>query len=71
MGSIPASLSGLGSSVTVNCSIVYRHGLDSALLWLWLRPAAVALIQPLAWEHPYASGAALKRQKQFFLRICN
>ena len=26
-------------------------------------PAAVALIQPLAWEPPYAVGAALKRQK--------
>ena len=25
--------------------------------------AAVALIGPLAWEHPYAAGAALKRQK--------
>ena len=37
---------------------------DSALLWLWCRPAAVALIQPLAWEHPYAMGAALKRQKK-------
>ena len=28
------------------------------------RPAATALIQPLAWELPYAAGAALKRQKQ-------
>ena len=34
-----------------------------ALLWLWCRPAAVALILPLAWEPPYAIGAALKRQK--------
>ena len=33
------------------------------LLWLWCRPAAVAPIQPLAWEPPYASGMALKRQK--------
>ena len=30
------------------------------LLWLWLRLAAVAPVQPLAWELPYASGAALK-----------
>ena len=36
---------------------------DPALLWLWCRPAAVAPIRPLAWEPPYASGAALKRQK--------
>jgi len=40
--------------------------LDPTLLWLWLCPAAIALIRPLAWESPYASGAALgkiKRQK--------
>ena len=35
-------------------------GSDPALLWLWHRPAAVALIQPLAWESPYAKGAARK-----------
>ena len=35
---------------------------DPALLWLWCRLAAVALIPPLAWEPPYASGAALKRK---------
>ena len=29
---------------------------DSVLLWLWCRPAAVALIRPLAWEPPYAAG---------------
>ena len=34
------------------------------LLWLWCRPAPAALIQPLAWEPPYAVGAALKRQKK-------
>ena len=33
---------------------------DLALLWLWHRPAAAALIRPLAWEPPYASGVALK-----------
>ena len=31
------------------------------LLWLWHEPAATALIQPLAWEPPYAVDAALKR----------
>ena len=41
-----------------------RHGLDLALLWLWCRPAATALIQPLAWEPPYAVGVALKRLKK-------
>ena len=35
---------------------------DPALPWLWCRPAAVAPIQPLAWEPPYAAGMALKNQ---------
>ena len=33
---------------------------DLALLWLWCRLAAVALIRPLTWEPPYATAAALK-----------
>ena len=32
--------------------------------WLWHRPAAVAPIRPLTWEPPYATEAALKKQKQ-------
>ena len=36
---------------------------DLALLWLWCRPAVIAWIQPLAWDPPYASSSALKRQK--------
>ena len=32
---------------------------DSAVLWLWHRPA-IAPIRPLAWELPYASSLALK-----------
>jgi len=31
---------------------------DLTLLWLWHRPAVVAPIRPLAWEPPYAAGAA-------------
>ena len=46
----------------MSCVVGCRHGLDPALLWLWRRPAAAALIQPLAWEPPYATGEALKRQ---------
>ena len=34
--------------------------LDPRLLWLWDRLAATALIGPLAWELPYATGVALK-----------
>ena len=37
---------------------------DLVLLWLWLRLAATALIQPLAREVPYATGAALKRKRK-------
>ena len=37
---------------------------DPALLWLWHRLASVAPTGPLAWKPPYASGAALNRQKQ-------
>ena len=37
---------------------------DMALLRLWCRPAAIALISPLAWEPPYAVGAALKKKKR-------
>ena len=36
---------------------------DLALPWLWCRPAAAAPILPLAWELPYAMGAALKRKE--------
>ena len=38
--------------------------MDSELLWLWFRPAAVAPIQPLARELPYDMGAALKKKKK-------
>ena len=41
-----------------------RQGLDPALLWLWCRPAATALIQPLGWEPPYAAGATLEKAKR-------
>ena len=41
-----------------------RCGSDLALLWLWHRRTAVALIGPLAWELPYAVGVALKRKKE-------
>ena len=34
------------------------------LLWLWRRLAATALIGPLAWEPPYASGTVLKRKEK-------
>ena len=45
----------------MSCGVGPRCGSDPALLWLLCRLAAVALIRPLAWEPPYAVGAALKR----------
>ena len=44
----------------MNFHVGGRHGSD--LVLLWHRPAAVALIGALAWEPPYASGVAHKRQ---------
>ena len=41
-----------------------RRGLDSELLWLWLRPVATAPIRSLAWEPPCATGAALEKDKK-------
>ena len=40
-----------------------RHGSDPALLWPWYRLAVIAPIGPLAWEPLYATGVALKREK--------
>ena len=48
----------------MRCAVRHRHGSDLMLLWLWCRLAAVAPIGPLAWELPYAAGAALKKKKQ-------
>ena len=59
-----ALLSGLGSGLAVSCGTGRRCGSDPALLCLWRTPAAVAPIQPLAWEPPYAMGVALKRKKK-------
>ena len=48
----------------MRCGVNNRHGLDLAWLWLWCKQAASALIQPLAWEFPYAVGVALKKKKE-------
>ena len=44
--------------------VCHRRDVDPVLLWVWLWPAATTLIRLLVWEHPYASGAALKRKKK-------
>ena len=39
-------------------------GWDLVLLWLWCRPAATAPLDLLAWDLPYAVGAAKKSKKK-------
>ena len=54
----------------MNCGVGHRHSSDPTLLWLWDRPAIVALIQPLAWELAYADGVALKRKEKKKKKQC-
>ena len=48
----------------MNCGVGCRRGPNPALLWLWCRPVAMAPIRSLAWEPPYAPGAALEKAKR-------
>ena len=61
-----ASLSGLRILCCreLSCGVGGRPGSDPALLWPWHRPAAVALLRPLAWEPPYGVGAVLESKKK-------
>ena len=42
----------------MSCGVGCRRGSD--LVWLWCRQAGAAPIRLLAWEPPYAAGAALQ-----------
>ena len=59
-----ALLSRLRIRCCMSCGVVHRHGLVPAWLWLWCRLVATALIKSLAWEPPYATGAALEKTKR-------
>ena len=48
----------------MSCGVGHRRSSDLALLWFWHRLAATAPIGPLAWESPYATGAALEMAKK-------
>ena len=48
----------------MSCGVGRRHVSDMALLWLWYRLAAAALIRPLAWKPPCAADLALKSKKK-------
>ena len=62
LGEDAGSSVGEGSGVAVSCSVGCRRGSDPALLWC--RPASTAPIRPLAWETPYAAGAAQEMAKR-------
>ena len=53
------------SDIALSCGVGRRCSSDLALLSLWRRPAAAAPIQPLAWEPPYATDAALKKKTRW------
>ena len=55
---------GWESGGAVSCGVGRRLSLDPVLLWLWSRPMATAPIRPLAWEPPYAAGAAQEMAKR-------
>ena len=48
----------------MSCGVGHRHGSDTVLLWLWCKLASIAPIRPLAWEPPYAEGAALENAER-------
>ena len=48
----------------MSCGVAQRRDSDPTLLWLWRKPVATALIRPLAWEPPYAMGAAQEKAKR-------
>ena len=48
----------------MSCGVGGRCGSDPVLLWFWCSPAATAPIRPLAWELPFAAGAALEKAKR-------
>ena len=64
-GSVPALAQWVDDPVLpVSCGVGCRRGSDPELLWLGRRPVASAPIRPLAWEPPYAVGAAQEIAKK-------
>ena len=63
-GSIPGLAQWVKDAVLPCCGVGHRRSSDPVWLWLWRRPAATAPIGSLAWEPPYAAGAALKSKNK-------
>ena len=59
-----ASLSGLRILRCCGCGVDGRRGSDPVLPWLWYRPAATALMAPLAWEPPNAAKRTKKTKTE-------
>ena len=59
-----ALLSGLRICIGTSCGVDRECSSDLGLLWLRRGPEAATLIQPLAWEPPYAAGVALKKKER-------
>ena len=53
-----------GSGAAMSCSVGQRCGLDPELLLLWYSPGRCSSNSTLAWELPYAAGAALKSKNK-------
>ena len=65
-GSIPGlaqCIKNLTSLQALRCKLQIQLGSGIAVAVV-CRPAAAAPLQPLAWEHPYAAGATLKKKKK-------
>ena len=50
--------------VAMSCGVGHRCGSDPVWLRLRCTSAGVAPIRPLAWEPPYATSVALKKEKK-------
>ena len=48
----------------MSCGVGRRVSSDPMLLWLWCGPVAIAPIEPLAWQPPYAVGVAQEKAKR-------
>ena len=69
VGSIPGLAQWVKDLALAVSSIVgHRYSLDPTSLWLRCRLAATTPIRLLAWEPPYAAGAAVEKTKKIKIK---